>query len=499
MLPAELITRIRQLYYAEHWRVGTIAEQLGVSAEAVRRALGSEAFQRRQATRRRQALDPYRELLRQTLQDYPRLRATRLYEMVQKRGYTGSVVQLRRVVRELRPQAEHEAYLRLRTLPGEQAQVDWAHFGQLAIGSTERRLYCFVMVLSYSRALYCEFFLEASLECFLSGHVRAFESFRGVVSTVLHDNLKSAVLARRGELVRFHPHYLELAGHYCFEPRPCRPRRGNEKGRVERAIRYLRDSFFAARSFAGLADLNQQVRAWCDQIAHRRPWPQDPSRTVAAVLAEEQSRLHPLPQHPFPTAAVRSVVARKSLYIRFDGNDYSIPPSAVGRQLTLLATDTLVRILDQQREIARHDRCYDRRQVIETPAHKEALLAIKRRALGAVTSSALLQQVPECETFIDRAFVAGETAATTTRELETLLALYGAEALRRALTIALERKTPSLASVRYLLEKHRRQGRRTIPPALELGDRPELEALHVKPHDLEAYDDLCRQDDDDDT
>src|SRR5262249_37561261 len=155
-----------------------------------------------------------------------------------------------------------EAYLRLRTLPGEQAQVDWGHFGKIRIGRALRRLFCFVMVLSYSRQIFLRFYLSAAMPSFLRGHVEAFDFFEGSARILLYDTLKSAVLERKGDAIRFHPTLLELAAHYHYLPRPVAPARGNQKGRVERAIRYIRDNFFAARTFTDLDDLNAQALAW---------------------------------------------------------------------------------------------------------------------------------------------------------------------------------------------------------------------------------------------
>jgi transposase len=141
-------------------------------------------------------VDPYRAFLQATIQQYPRLRATRLFEMVKARGYPGSVVQLRRVVRTLRPVPAAEAYLRLTLLIGEPGQVDWGSFGRLRIGRATRPLSAFVLVLSWSRALHAVFTLDQSLESFLRGHVSAFQTFQGTPRVLLYDNLKSAVLGR---------------------------------------------------------------------------------------------------------------------------------------------------------------------------------------------------------------------------------------------------------------------------------------------------------------
>src|SRR5262249_23145157 len=169
---------------------------LGIHKDAVRHAIESDRFHRGQ-TLRPSILDPYLEFVRQILNQHPRLRATRIYQMIRERGYTGSVVQLRRAVARLRPPAR-AAFLRLHTFPAEQAQVDWAHFGQVAVGRAKRALSCFVMTLSYSRALYLEFFFDQTMENFLRGHVHAFQDWVGQPRVILYDNLRSAVLERRG-------------------------------------------------------------------------------------------------------------------------------------------------------------------------------------------------------------------------------------------------------------------------------------------------------------
>ncbi len=188
---------------------------------------------------------------------------------------------------------------RLRS-PGEQAQVDWAHFGKVRVGRgrRQRRLVAFVMVLSYSRDIFLRFYFDAKMSSFLRGHVAAFEHFGGVPRTLLYDNLKNAVAKRYGAVVRFHPTLLELAGHYCFKPRSVAPGRGNEQTRVERAIGYTRTSSFAARNFTDIDDLNVQADKWCAGTARDRKWLDDRRKTVRMVFEKEQSSLLPLPASP---------------------------------------------------------------------------------------------------------------------------------------------------------------------------------------------------------
>jgi transposase len=486
---------IRRLFYAEHWRIGTIASELSLRPDTVRAALETTRFNRRTLVRT-SALDPYTDFIRATLDQYPRLRATRIHEMITARGYAGSVQQTRRLVRRLRPRPAAEAYLRLRTLPGEQAQVDWGHFGKIRVGHAERPLSAFVMVVSWSRAIHVLFTLDQTMESFLRGHILAFEYFGGAARTLLYDNLKTAVLARQGQAVQFHPRLLELAGHYHFMPRPCAVARGNEKGRVERQIRFLRDRFFAARPFQDVADLNAQFVRWRDEWAHARPCPGDPSKTVAEAFEEERPRLLPLPEHPFECDLVQAKTSGKTPYLRFDRNDYSIPPELVRKPLTLVATHDTLRVLDGSVEVARHARCYDRGRTIEDPRHIAALVAFKREGRAAKGRDRLLTVLPHAEAFFEKMLEREVPLAQATAQLTRLLDDYGAGPTDAALEFVLRNDTPSLSSLALWLEQERRR-RHPLPRVpLHLPDRPGVRNLHITPHDLETYDALSNPDDD---
>jgi transposase len=484
MISKDQIANIRRLFHAEHWKVGTIASELGLHPETVKRALDTDQFKPR--SQRSLLTDPFLDFIEQTLKQHPRLRATRLFEMLRDRGYQGSVRQLRRLVQNIRPLSK-EAFLRLSVLPAEQCQADWASFGEVTVGRARRRLSCFVITLSYSRALYLEFFFDQTLESLLRGHVNALTDWGGSPRNLLTDNMKSVVLERFGDVIHFQPRFLELAGHYHFAVKPCRPRRGNEKGRVERLVRYVRESFFAARSFTTLEDFNRQALLWRDRIAHLRPWPGDDSRTIAQVFAEEKARLLPLPAHPFECDLVKTIRSDKTIYLHFDGNAYSIPHPYVRKPLTLVASPTNVRILDGETEIARHRRSYDRKQQIEDPAHIAALVEQKRKALGATAVGRLKHAVPEIERFLAAAFERGESIAHQTKRLLLLLDDYGAAELSQAINEALEQNTPRANSVAFILT--RRHRRRTILP-VDMSRHQHLANLSVPPHKLEIYDDL---------
>jgi len=336
------------------------------------------------------------------------------------------------------------------------------------------------------------------MENFLRGHVHAFQAWSGQPRILLYDNLRSAVLERRGDQIHFHPRLLDLCSHYHFAPRPCQVRAGNQKGRVERAVLYVRESFWAGRTFTTLEELNHQALLWRDQIAHQRPWPDDDSRTVQQAFVEEQPRLLPLPVHPFETDLVLPIHVGKTIYLRFDLNDYSIPPRPPGYPLTLVASESRVRILDGDKEIAQHRRSYDRHQLVLDPAHQQVLLEEKRKAFGSTPGGRLAQAAPESEALLDAAFARGESAGSQTAQLLKLLDTYGAAELRSAIHEALERSTPRASSVAFILSRRQRSRQNTAPIPVDLSRHPELESLDVIPHDLESYDELTDQDDEPD-
>jgi len=491
MITDELKAKIRRLYYAEHWRVGTIATQLDVHHDTVERAIGARLFSPNGKSYRSK-LDPYVPFIRETLEKYPRLRATRIYEMLVSRGCDTSIGQLRRVVRRLRPRPQAEAYMRLKTLPGEQAQVDWGHFGKLKIGQALRPLMAFVMVLSWSRAVHVLFTLDAKLESFLRGHVAAFRFFGGVPRVVLYDNLKSAVLSRHREVIEFNPKLLEFCAHYHYEPRPVAPARGNEKGIVERLIRWLRDRFMAARDFRDVDDLNAQFIRWRAQWAHPRPCPGDSTITVEQALEKERSLLLPLPENDHPCETIMPVCSGKTPYVRFDLNDYTIPHTLVRKPLTLVANHKTVRILDGQQIVAEHPRSWDKGVEVEEPSHIEGLAEQKREARLSRGRGRLVDVAPEIDVFLSGAIERGLTLGRATRQLLELLDDYGDRAFCDAIKLALERGTPTPSAVAFLLNQAQRQSGTTPSLRVSLPNHPGVHDARVTPHKLESYDELSK-------
>ena len=492
----ELEAQILRYYHVERWRPGTIARHLHVHHGTVARVLAQAGLPRIGSPAGFSRIDPYLPFILQTLEKFPTLTASRLHAMVRERGYRGGPDHFRHVIACHRPRPKAEAYLRLRTLPGEQGQVDWGHFGQLSIGRALRPLMAFVIVLSYSRDIFLRFSLNARLENFLRGHVGAFSTWRGLPRVLLYDNLKSVVLERQGDAIRFHPTLLDFARHYRFEARPVAIARGNEKGRVERAIRYIRGAFFAGRSFVDLDDLNAQADAWCRGMAADRRCPGQDTLTVREAFAEEAPRLLPLPDNPYPLLERVTVTALKTPYVRFDLNDYTIPHTHVRRSLTLLADLKEVRIVDGQQILACHPRSYDKGAQIEDPAHIEALVQHKRGARRHRPTDHLSQAAPASQILLARAAERGGNLGTITATLMRLLQRYGAAELQAAITDALERDMPHPNAVRLALERQREQHHQLPPVAVDLPEHIKARDVPVRLHQLDTYDQLKERPDD---
>jgi transposase len=363
----DLVAQILRLHAAEKWRVGTIARQLHVHRDTVRRVLAQSGQAVPPSPLRPSRIDAYRPFILATLAKFPTLTAARLHAMVGERGYVGCDSHFRHLIAELRPRPPAEAYLRLRTLPGEQAQVDWGHFGHLAVGRARRPLMAFVMVLSHSRMIFLRFFLDARMDSFLRGHVEAFAPSTAAPGCPVRQPQERGARAR-GAMRSASTRAARLAAHYRFEPRPVAVARGNEKGRVERAIRYIRDSFFAGRAFTDLSDLNAQARLWCLGVAADRRWPEDSALSVRQAFEAEGRSLMALPETAFALGERLAVKVGKTPYVRFDLNDYSVPHTHVRRTLTVLADEQWVRVLDGATELARHRRSWDRHAQIEIEA-----------------------------------------------------------------------------------------------------------------------------------
>jgi transposase len=349
-------------------------------------------------------LDPFVSYLERRLAEGV-LNCNKLLEEIRPQGYEGGKSLLKSFVQPYREARRAEATVRFETQPGEQAQVDWGSFGFIEHHGRRRRLYAFVMTLGWSRMMYVEFTTSMDTATWLRCHVHAWHYFGGVPRVVLHDNLKTAVLDRRGDgAVHWNPRYLDLADYYGFSLRACQPYRAQTKGKVESGIRYLRGNFWPGLRFVDLSDLNQQGRDWLDLTANQRVHGTT-GEVPFARLPEEL--LQPLADKPdYDTSLIGYRRASKDCFVSYGGNYYTVPFAYVRQTLQVKETEDghLVVQDAQGTEIARHRLAHGFRQRVAISAHYEQLRAAVRpshRPLAIQTPQAVdwasLPEAPEVE------------------------------------------------------------------------------------------------------
>lgn len=486
----ETEAEIVRLFHAEGWPRGTIARQIGVHHSVVSRVLSKNGVLPVPTRGRRSKIEPYVSFIKQTLEKFPKLNATRLHRMVKERGYSGGIDHFRDIVRALRPVQRGEAFLRLATLAGEQAQVDWGYFGKIRVGEAEHRLLAFVMVLSWSRRIFLRFYFGDATANFLRGHVDAFAHFERVAREVLYDNLKSAVIERVDSAIRFNSDLLALSAHYRFAPKPVPVARPTSKGRVERTVQYVRTAFFAAREFRNIDDLNEQALQWCRQEAEERLCPGDRKLTVAQAFEEEKQTMLPLPENSYPVYERKVVQAGKTPYIRFHLNDYSIPHQYVRRTLLVEATLEQVRVVDGIKVIAEHTRCFNKGQLIECQQHIKGLEAEKSGASRARGMDRILNVAPSSRAYFKLAAERGHNMGRLTQLLIKWLELYGAGELEAALYEGLMNGVIHSKAVEQALERRRQERGLPPPVALKFLKDRRVDEIAIRPKSLDAYDRL---------
>jgi transposase len=296
----------------------------------------------------------------------------KLLDEIRRQGYGGGKSLVKDFVRPYREARRQQATVRYETLPGEQAQVDWGHFGFIQHHGRRRKLYGFVMTPGWSRVCYLEFTISADAAWWLRCHVHAFRYFGGVPRVVLHDNLKTAVLERGAEgTIRWNPRYLDFGDYYGFAPQACRPYRAQTKGKVESGIRYVRGNFWPGLRFVDLADLNRQALDWLDLTANVRVHGTTGEVPFDRLPLEHLQSLVGKPDYDTSLIAFRR--ATRDCFVSYDGNYYSVPSAYTRKTLKLKETEggELIVLNPQDQEIARHRVRDGHNQRIAVAAHYE--------------------------------------------------------------------------------------------------------------------------------
>ncbi len=262
VLTTEQINDLHRLYWSERWPIRKIERHLRMGGHTIRKYLDAPA--QGPATRPRTSkLDAFKATIAEWLEKDATVSGAVIEQRLRPLGYTGGHTILRDYLKQARPSSKpNRAFIRMEPAPGERFEVDWGHFGVLNYSGDQRKLYAFALVDAHSRMLYLEFTHSQTFETFVRCHMHAFVALGGVAREVVYDNLATAVAEHDGRLVRFLPRFLAFAREYGFYPRACNPAAGWEKGKVERAIGYARQSFWPLREFTDLHDVNRQARQW---------------------------------------------------------------------------------------------------------------------------------------------------------------------------------------------------------------------------------------------
>lgn len=483
MIDYHQFCQIKDLHERQGLKAAQIAGALGLDPRTVAYWLGQERFRPRNATPRPSKLDPFKPQIRQMLEHHP-YSAAQLLQRLREQGFEGGYSTVKAYVRTVRPKRQ-PAFLKLAFAPGECAQVDWGSCGSVRVGQTSRRLSFFVMVLCYSRLMYVEFTVSQTMEHFLACHQHAFEFVGGVPHSVMVDNLKSAVLTRAlGQAPVLNPKYEAFSKHYGFRIVPCNVGKGNEKGRVENGVGYVKKNFLAGLDIADFSMLAPAARHWLDTIANVRLHGETRKPPVE-VWQREKPHLSPLPLHPFDTATVSQVRASRQFRITLDTNRYSVPAHLAGQALTLKTSPDRLCLYHHNQLVARHPRSYDRHGDFEDPDHPKPLLEQRKKARDQKLFMRFLALSPQAELYYRQLEQRRLNPHHHVRKIVALSDIYSAEAVARAMADALEYGAFAADYIANLLEQRARFTPQESP--LHLTRREDLLDLRLQPPDLSLY------------
>lgn len=475
--------RLRALADQKHLSVPQIAAELALDPKTVAKWVGRPSYQQRQSAKRPSKLDQFKGQIVTLLERHP-YTAQQLLQQLKTQGYAGGYSILKEFVRLVRP-VRKPAFLMLEFAAGQCAQADWGSSGSIAVGSTRRRLSFFVMVLCYSRMMYLEFTLSEGMEQFLSCHRHALEFFGGAPAKVTIDNLKTGVLEHPpGMEPRFHPRYLDFAAHYGFSPVACQVRKGNEKGRVENAVGYVKKNLLNGLEIPSFGALTPAARQWMDTVANVRIHGETRCKPIER-FAQEKSLLRPLPALSYDCAVIRSTGANGCCRVILDTNRYTVPHLYASQKLTLKIYPHQLLLYHNEKLIATHLRSYDRRQDIRDPDHIQELVVHRHRAREQTFLQAFLSLGPQADLYARKLQEKRLNAPHHILKIVALSQLYGPDKVARALDDALTFEAYGCEYIANILEQRERQT--PVPSPLHLTRRQDLLELDLPPADLNLY------------
>jgi transposase len=315
-------------------------------------------------------LDEYKSQIDLWLEEAP-YSAVRILEKLHAIGFSGKYSIVKDYVKSKKVDLESKATIRFETLPGLQGQMDWCYFDDMVYeGGKWKKLYCFLMILGYSRTRYIEFVTDMSTTTLIRCHINAFRYFGGYPEEMLYDNMKQVVIKRllKQKDSTLNRQFEDFAGFYGFKPVLCRPYRGQTKGKIERTVQYVRNDFMVGIKYNSLNDLNGQALAWCNKVnskAHAT------TGEVPFMRLKEES-LNPLiREYIIDKINLRRV--QKDCLISYGGNQYSVPSEYVGRDVSVVALDNMLAVYSEGKQIALHRISCQKKEMIVNTHHYRKL------------------------------------------------------------------------------------------------------------------------------
>lgn len=476
----DLVAQIRRLHFHEHYSIHAVSQVVKLHRDTVKRLLYGDDTPESEF-RRARIIDPYLETISEHLNQYPSIRGKTLFQILKDRGFQGSYNSVLRAVRPLRRKAK-KSFKPMQVFKGEQGQVDWAHFGSLAVEGGSRKLYLFAMVLSWSRAIFAKFTFDSKTDSFLRLHEEAFQYFGGSPRHILYDNLKSAVSERYRDTIKLNPQLIEFSGFYGYQPRICKPYAGNQKGRVERAIRFIRDSFASGYTFTDIDSANVDLRNWIEKVANERQWPDNKNRQVKEAFKDESEFLLKLQERRIEPCFASHVRSNKCSLVRFDLNDYSIPWDYTRETLRVEADDFEVRFLNEGKLIASHKRSWDRGQRVTKDEHWQ-----EKPATGVNVMDDLITKFPSLDTFYRELVDRGEPLRTIKPRMVEIYKLHGEKTFSKALRIARKRAMYHPSQITRIIIGLEREGKASLR-AGSVAVPERFADFDIRSHDLDQYD-----------
>lgn len=491
MLSAEIQAEILTLHFSEKKSVRWIAGYFGLHRKSVNRVIRRRTVQMgREVAQRPSILDPYKDFIKDMLKKDPRVTSSSLLNRVRDLGFMGSEWTLREYVRNQRQVVvrPREAYLRLDFAPGEVAQVDWGEFGDVFGDGV--KVHCFAMVLAFSRMIYVEFTRSEKFEEFIRCHENAFRYFGGAPKECWYDNLATAVSDRLGGLIKFNSRFMAYMGHHTVRPHACNVARGNEKGRVEDLIKYIRLNFWSGREFKDFEELTKQSIVWRNQVANQRE--HRVTRRVVKIFfeSEERSSLQPLNQVPYDTDEVFSKNMGSDFHLQYETNKYSVPWTLVGMAITVRVNSLELRVYYNERFICSHPRSYKKGQVFTREEHRQGLLERKPGASRDVWQLSYIKSLgQEMEKYIELVRRGPRSLKYELSRLVGLVTVYGQAMVCAACQDCLSAGVVGVDNLELHLRRKHHPSASELQPALIKYQNEKLNRVHPEV-DLRKYDAL---------